>query len=87
MPGLIGGRWRSGCHGEPEGCTHRETGGIEPGRLPLPTSQRPTSQGGSFETEWAEKLARSARDALAECGRPPTIRPSQPKPKRGVVQA
>jgi hypothetical protein len=29
------GRWRSGSHGEPEGCTHRETGGIEPGRLPL----------------------------------------------------
>ncbi len=35
MPGLIGGRWRSGRHGEPEGCTRRETGGIEPGRLPL----------------------------------------------------
>ena len=35
MPGLIGGRWRSGSHGEPEGCTRRETGGIEPGRLQL----------------------------------------------------
>ncbi len=35
MPGLTGGRWRSGSQGEPEGCTRRETGGIEPGRLPL----------------------------------------------------
>jgi len=35
MPGLTGGRWRSGSHGEPEGCTSRETGGIEPGRLQL----------------------------------------------------
>jgi hypothetical protein len=29
------GRWRHGSHGEPEGCTHRETGEIEPGRLQL----------------------------------------------------
>ncbi len=29
------GRWRRGGHGEPEGCTHRETGGTEPGRLRL----------------------------------------------------
>ena|SRR6266508_1848132 len=35
MPGLTGGRWRSGGHGEPDGCTDRETGGIEPGRLQL----------------------------------------------------
>jgi len=29
------GRWRREGHGEPEGCTHRETGGTEPGRLRL----------------------------------------------------
>ena len=34
MPGLTGGRWRCESHGEPERCTRRETGGIEPGRLP-----------------------------------------------------
>ena len=44
MHRLIGGRWRSSSHGEPERCTRRETGGVEPGRLPPLTSQRPTSQ-------------------------------------------
>ncbi len=35
MPGLTGGRWRSGSHGEPERCARRETGGTEPDHLPL----------------------------------------------------
>ncbi len=35
MPGLTGGRWRSGSHGEPEPCARRETGGTEPDHLPL----------------------------------------------------
>src|SRR6266542_1815269 len=35
MHGLTGGRWRSSSYGESERCTHRETGGTEPGRLPL----------------------------------------------------
>src|SRR6266508_1966569 len=34
MPGLTGGRWRSGSHGEPERCARRETGGTEPDHLP-----------------------------------------------------
>jgi len=35
MPGLTGGRWRSGSHGEPAQCARRETGGTEPDHLPL----------------------------------------------------
>ncbi|MBI2238412.1 MAG: hypothetical protein HYU54_07810 [Actinobacteria bacterium] len=34
-PGLIGGRWRRGSHGEPEDAPTGKTGGIEPGRLSL----------------------------------------------------
>ncbi len=51
MLGLIGGRWRSGSYGQPEGCTHRETGGIEPGRLQL--ADRPAAYPTGFP-EWRD---------------------------------
>ncbi len=53
MPGLMGGRWRSGSHGQPEGCAHRETGGIEPGRLQL--ADQPAAYLTGFP-EWRDEV-------------------------------
>ncbi len=68
MPGLTGGRRRSGNHGEPERCARGEPAGLSPTTYRSPTRQRPTSHpaiAGPLEPS----AARSAR-LVAETDRP-----------------
>src|SRR6266498_258918 len=87
MPGLTGGRWRSGSHGEPERCARRETGGTEPDHLPRADPPAAYLTGSSVWGLDSRRGLRLARKAVRQAARRARIllRPADRRPGPEVV--